>query len=155
MTRTVTSWRDILTSSWHSSTSQELLARITWFLSWILCFRGQGFRKKWSRQCDVYRDVMMGWDVELCHDDVTMSRHDVTVHITLTALLFSLSWHIVQHLRNYLPEFDGFSFESYVFEVKDFENNKAVIVTCTVTSWRDEMLNYVMMTSRCSVMTSR
>ena len=36
--------------------------------------------------------VNSSWDVELCHDDATMSRHDVTVHVTMMASFFSKSF---------------------------------------------------------------
>ena len=165
MTRTLASWRDTVTSSWHCSTSPELFARITWFLCWILCFRGQAFRKKQSRHRDVYRDVMTG------NHDVIMTLFNISGTICSNYVVFVLnpmfpgssiskkakpsSWRvpwrhdgtpwrhhdIVQHLRNYLPELRRFCVESYVFGVKDFEKDKAVIVTMyrDVMTWHRDV----------------
>ena len=86
MTRTVTSWRDTVASSWHNcSTSQELIARITSFLNWILRFRGQIFRKNQSRHRDVYRDVMTE------HRDVIMTLFNISGTICPNYVVFVLN----------------------------------------------------------------
>ena len=131
MTRTVTSWRDTVASSWHNcSTSQELIARITSFLFWILRFRGQIFRKNQSRHRDVYRDVMTE------HRDVIMTLFNISGTNCPNYMVFVLN-----------PMFSGSRIS---------KKNKAVIVACTVTSWRDTLTSSRhCLTSRCRVMRSR
>ena len=43
-----------------------------------------------SKQNDVIRAIS-SQDIEQCHDDVVVSRHDVPVRVTMTALFFSKS----------------------------------------------------------------
>ena len=124
-------WRldGTLTSSWHSSTFQEQFARITGFcfvfnISGTICpnliYFVLNHMFSGSRISKIIKPS--SWRVPWLHDGKPW-RHHI----------------IVQHLRNYLPEFDIFCVESYVLGVKDFEKNKAIIVTCTVTLWRDTM----------------
>ena len=85
---TVTSWRDTVTSPWQCSKSQELFVRIWWFFVLNPMFSGSKISNKMKPS---------SWRVPWRHDGTPWRHHD-----------------IVQHLRNYLSEFDGFCAESYV-----------------------------------------
>ena len=72
----------------------ELHTRITSGLSWILCFQGQGFRKKQSRHREVYHDVMTVTTMSSCMTSWRSPRrhhawrhdghHDVIMHDVMT-----------------------------------------------------------------------
>ena len=85
MTRTVTSWRDTVASSWHNcSTSQELIARITSFLFWFLRFRGQIFRKNQS--------LIVTCTVTSWRNTVTSSWHCSTSRELIARITWFLCW---------------------------------------------------------------
>ena len=65
----------------------------SWYTSrWRLCyFRNPRPWKHMIQNKNHQIRANSSRDVEQCHDDVTVSHHDVTVHVTMTALLFSKS----------------------------------------------------------------
>ena len=87
---TVTSWRDTVTlnNGVMMLVCPVMTSRYT--PRWRLCF----FRDPWPRKHRIQHKnhvirAISSRDVEQCHDDVTVFRHDVTVHVTMTALIFS------------------------------------------------------------------
>ena len=73
MTHTLASWRDTVAASWHCSTSQELMERITSFLFWILCSIGV----KDLNKNEVVIVACTVRDVMTCRRDVFMTLFNI------------------------------------------------------------------------------
>ena len=62
----------------------------------LFCFIPWFLKHRIQNKNDVNRAIS-SQDVEQCHEDVTVSRHDVTVHVTMTSSFLFKSLTPIEH----------------------------------------------------------